>query len=235
MRVIAVALLAAFGACVAQAHDPITTNITWSKEISRLVYKRCASCHRDGGAAFSLMSYEVARPWAVAIKDETLARRMPPWQAVKGFGQFHDDRGLTQEELDLIADWVDGGAPEGDPKYLPAVPKPVAWMDPAMPAGASEMVVSANMKLPSTVRVVAVRPKDLKPGATVQIVAVRPDGGIEPLLWLYEYKPAFQRTYYYLDPIALPAGTRIEMNPADAGTVGLFTKNSVRAAIKPRP
>src|SRR5690349_20907591 len=38
------------------AHDVITTKITWSREVSRLVYKHCASCHRDGGAAFSLMT-----------------------------------------------------------------------------------------------------------------------------------------------------------------------------------
>src|ERR1700739_3123590 len=89
-------------AAVAGAHDVITTKITWSKEMSRLVYKRCATCHRDGGAAFSLMTYEAARPWAKAIKEETLERRMPPWQAVKGFGEFKDDRGLTEEELEVI-------------------------------------------------------------------------------------------------------------------------------------
>ena len=44
------------------AHDVITTPITFSREISRLFYKRCASCHHDGGSAFSLMTYEQARP-----------------------------------------------------------------------------------------------------------------------------------------------------------------------------
>ncbi len=98
---------------VAQAHDIITTKITWTKEISRLVYKRCATCHREGGSSFSLMTYEEARPWAKAIKEEVLERRMPPWEAVKGFGEFRDDRGLTQEELETISSWVEGGAPEG--------------------------------------------------------------------------------------------------------------------------
>ena len=64
-----------------------------------------------------------ARPWAKAIQEEVLRRRMPPWNAVKGFGQFQDDRGLTQEELSLIAEWVDGGAPEGNPLYLPDRPR----------------------------------------------------------------------------------------------------------------
>ena len=58
----------------ALAHDIITTAITWDREISRIVYERCASCHHDGGPAFSLMTYEAARPWAVAIKEEVLER-----------------------------------------------------------------------------------------------------------------------------------------------------------------
>jgi len=67
------------------ADDIITTPITWDREIS---HERCASCYHDGGQAFSLMTYAAARPWAVAIKQEVLERQMPPWGAVKGFGDF---------------------------------------------------------------------------------------------------------------------------------------------------
>ena len=48
---------------------------------------------------------------------------MPPWGAVKGFGDFRDDPSLTQDEITRIAEWVEGGAPEGDPIYLPPSPK----------------------------------------------------------------------------------------------------------------
>src|SRR5689334_22698499 len=113
-------------ACNAFAHDPITTKLTWSREVSRIVYKHCATCHRDGGTAMSLLTYQDARPWAKAIKEEVLERRMPPWGAVKGFGQFEHDQGLTQEEVSVITDWVEGGAPEGDPKYYPEKPLPDA-------------------------------------------------------------------------------------------------------------
>src|SRR3569833_2455339 len=71
-----------------RAHDVITTKLTWNREISRVVYKRCISCHREGGAAMSLLSYEDARPWAKAIRDQAVARSMPPWGAVKGVGSF---------------------------------------------------------------------------------------------------------------------------------------------------
>jgi len=216
---------------IAQAHDVITTKITWSKEISRLFFKRCASCHREGGAAFSLMTYEEARPWAKAIKEETLERRMPPWNAVKGFGEFKDDRGLTQEEIELISNWVEGGAPEGDPKHLPPAPHPATWQDPAVPAGTAEVVVTSETKLESAARVVAVRAKNLKPGVSAQVVAVRPDGTVEPLLWIYKYDPKFKRTYYYRAPLALPAGTRVEMTPPSAGTLALFTKNPVTTGV----
>ena len=214
---------------LAGAHDIITTKITFSKEISRLIYKRCATCHHDGGAAFSLMTYDEARPWAKAIKEEVLERRMPPWEAIKGFGEFRDDRGLTQEELETISAWVEGGAPEGDPKYLPPRPKLAAWQDPPAPKGSSEIVVADGAKLTASSKVLAIRAKNLKAGATVQIVAIRTDSSIEPLLWIYQYNPAFHRTYYYASSLTLPAGTKIEMSPADSGTVGLFVKESAAA------
>ncbi len=212
-----------------QAHDIITTKITFSKEISRLIYKRCATCHHDGGSAFSLTTYDQARPWAKAIKEEVLERRMPPWEAVKGFGEFREDRGLTQEELETISSWVEGGAPEGEPKYLPSLPKLVSWQDAVAPRGSSEVILADGAKLASPSKVVAIRTQNLKAGASVQIVAIRPDSSVEPLLWIYQYNPLFHRTYYYVAPVALPAGTRIEMSPAAAGTVGLFVKQTATA------
>jgi hypothetical protein len=216
------AVLMIVWAAVAGAHDVITTKITWSKEMSRLVFKRCAMCHREGGSSFSLMTYDEARPWAKAIKEESLERRMPPWEAVKGFGEFKDDRGLTQEELETISGWVEGGAPEGNPKFLPETPKPQQWLDAAAPKGSAEVVVSSATKLDAPEHLVAIRPKELKKGASVQVIAARPDGTFEPLLWIYQYNPEYQRTYYFKKPIDLPAGTEIQTSPADAGKIALF-------------
>ncbi len=222
----------ALTASVAPAHDVITTKITFSKEIVRMMDKRCVTCHKEGGAAFSLATYEAARPWAKAIKEEVDSRRMPPWQAVKGFSEFKTDRGLTQEEIELVDDWVEGGAPEGEPKYVPAAaPKLIDWQDPVAPQGSSEVVIASQGKIEAGVHVVAIRPKDLKKGASVQVIAARPDGTIQPLLWIYQFNPDFARTYYYTMPFDLPPGTQIEMSPPDAGT---FTLYSV-AKKKPRP
>src|SRR5947209_216818 len=134
------------GACHAvRAHDVITTKVTWSREISRLVYKRCASCHHDGGSAFPLITYQDARPWAKAIKEETLERRMPPWGAVKGFGEFRNDQGLTQEDLEIISDWVEGGSPEGNPALLPPLPDFKTKTAPARTGG--EIVLDGSLTL----------------------------------------------------------------------------------------
>lgn len=218
--------LIAVTARIAGAHDVITTKITFTKEISRLIYKRCASCHGDK-ASIPLMTYEQARPWAKSIKEEVLERRMPPWQAVKGFGEFKDDRGLTQEDMEVISGWVEGGAPEGNPKFLPEKPKPGKWLDPEKPAGAAEVDATEGMKLAADSKVVAVRPKDLTKGESVQVIAERPDGTFEPLLWIYKYNPDFARTYYYAAPVSLPAGTKIEISPAE-GKIALF-------ASQPKP
>src|SRR5678815_1311148 len=95
-----------------RAHDVITTKLTWDREISRIVVLRCAVCHHTGGRAFSLMTYAQARPWAVAIKEEILSRRMPPWGAVKGFGDFRNDQGLTPEQLELCLLYTSDAADE---------------------------------------------------------------------------------------------------------------------------
>jgi hypothetical protein len=216
-------------AAVAGAHDVITTKITWSKEMSRLVYKRCAMCHREGGSSFSLMTYDESRPWAKAIKEEALERRMPPWEAVKGFGDFKDDRGLTEEELEVISDWVEGGAPEGNPKHLPDAPKPQKWLDAEIPKNTLEMPARNGTKVENSAQIVAIRPSDLKKGASVQVIAARPDGSVEPLLWIYQYNPAYQRTYYYKKSINLPAGTEIQTSPADAGKIALFASAPKKA------
>lgn len=203
--------LALFALAVsAQAHDVITTKVTWAKEISRLVYRRCAVCHSGEPGAFSLLTYEDARPWAKAIKEESGSRRMPPWQAVKGFGDFRNDRGLTQEEIELLSDWVEGGAPEGDPKYLPEKPRAGQWLDPDVRKGARRVAAPSGFRLKTAMRVAAVRPEGLAEGASAQAIARRPDGTVVPLIWIYRYNPKFARTYFFREAVALPAGTEIQ-------------------------
>jgi hypothetical protein len=211
-----------FVALSLEAHDVISTKITWSREVSRIVYKRCISCHREGGAAFSLVNYDEARPWAKAIKEEVLARRMPPWNAVKGFGEFKNDVGLTQEQIEIIADWVEGGAPEGNPLYLPPKPRSLAKKEP--PAPGAPLAVSGATTLKRGAEFTAIQPGKLAPGAAMQVTAIRPDGSIEPLLWVENFNPAYDQPYFFANPIRLPAGSRIQVTPAGAPLVTLYQR-----------
>lgn len=193
-----------FAASTLQAHDIITTKLTWTQEISRIVYKRCAGCHRDGGPApMPLLDYAVARPWAKAMKEEVLRRTMPPWGAVKGFGDFRGDASLTQDEISRIAQWVEGGAPEGDAAYLP--PPPVAPPKVSAPAG----IRRRTFKGPAVL--LGLRP--LQSVESAQAVATLPDGSVVPLIWLQGYKQAWNRTFIYRTPLRLPAGTRVSAQP----------------------
>jgi hypothetical protein len=96
------------------------TTITFSNQVVRIFQQHCQVCHHPGDIApFSLMTYQDAVPWARRIKEATQSRHMPPWKPVDGCGEFQQKRGLTQEEIDTIARWVDAGAPEGAPQDLP--------------------------------------------------------------------------------------------------------------------
>lgn len=106
----------------AAAHEPITTKVRFNKEIVRILGRSCLACHHSGGLAMSLATYDEARPWAKAIKEEVLNKRMPPWHAVKGFGDFRNAPVLTQREIDLLVNWVEGGAPKGEDADFPAGP-----------------------------------------------------------------------------------------------------------------
>ena len=94
------------------AHDPATTRLTYTRDISRLINRRCIACH-GANAAVPLASYEQSRPWAKAIRDQVMTRRMPPWGAVAGFGPYlQGDPQPHCGEIATVVRWVEGGAPE---------------------------------------------------------------------------------------------------------------------------
>lgn len=96
---------------------------TFSKDVAPIFYRSCTACHRPGEVApMSLLTFEAARPFARAIASRVSKGTMPPWHAAPAHRQFLNDRRLTAAEQDTILKWVSGGAPEGDPKELPAPP-----------------------------------------------------------------------------------------------------------------
>lgn len=121
----AAAALAALTLAAARRHAVLppqpATAPTFDKEIVRIFQSHCQTCHHPGDIGpFSLMTYASTRPEALKIKLMTQSRQMPPWKPTAGCGDFADPRVLSQNEIDLIAKWVDAGAPEGNAADLPA-------------------------------------------------------------------------------------------------------------------
>ena len=102
---------------------------TFTKDIAPIFQAKCEACHRaDSIAPMSLVTYAESRPWARSIKDRVAARQMPPWHIDRtvGITAFKNDRSLTDEQINTVVRWVDGGAPRGNPEDMPAA---IDWPD----------------------------------------------------------------------------------------------------------
>lgn len=215
---------------LAHAHDVISTRITWNREIGPLLVRRCGSCHRERGRAFPLTRYDQARPWAVAIRDSVQQRTMPPWNAMRGFGAYRNDASLTQEEIALIVDWVNGGAPEADrPSPGPSLPQslPASLGVPSRPEVAATgkpgrvpanrtgstwvRLTPSKNEIPHAAVIEAIELPEMKEGAAFQAFLHRPDGSREPLVWVRRYVPGAGRTFEFLRPLDAPAHSRVLM------------------------
>jgi len=96
------------------------TPATYYNDVVPILEQRCQECHRPGEIApMPLLTYIETRPWAKSIRQAVLARKMPPWLADPKYGHFANDRSLSQLQMDTIVNWVDQGAPAGDPKNAP--------------------------------------------------------------------------------------------------------------------
>src|SRR3954452_18043995 len=120
----AVALVAALASPAGQAQNRTgrSETITFAKDIAPIFQDKCEMCHRaDGMAPMSLSSYNEVRPWVRSIKTKVTGRDMPPWYVdnTVGIQKFANDRSLSDQQIDLIARWVDAGAPLGNPQDLP--------------------------------------------------------------------------------------------------------------------
>ena len=112
----------------AAAADAVKTP-TFTRDIAPIFQEKCEACHRpDSIAPMSLITFTEARPWARSIKARVADHQMPPWQIDRtvGIQKFKNDRSLTDDQIETIVRWVDAGAPQGDPKDMPAAKQ---WTD----------------------------------------------------------------------------------------------------------
>jgi hypothetical protein len=101
-----------------QAHARSST-VTWAEHVAPLLQRHCWSCHAPGHSSTSpLTEYAQAVEARLPIKRAVLARTMPPWNAVPGFGAFANDHGLSAYETELLVSWLDGGMMPGSPATI---------------------------------------------------------------------------------------------------------------------
>jgi hypothetical protein len=131
----------------------------------------------------SLMTFQEARPWARSMKERVSSRQMPPWHIDKSVGiqSFKNDMSLSDEQIDTIVRWADGGAPQGDPKDLPPA-KPLVtsneWQGVLNGYGAPDLVIkSSEYKMPAKHQDVWYRPQSDIPITEprwIRMVEIRP-------------------------------------------------------------
>ena len=108
----------------APAAKTAKSDITYAKDISRIVQNRCQECHRPGQIGpMPLLTYDDVSSWAQMIHEVVQDNRMPPWHADPKFGKFRNDRRLSQDERGQLLAWIAAGCPKGDEKELPAPKK----------------------------------------------------------------------------------------------------------------
>lgn len=96
---------------------------TFTQDIAPIIYNNCSICHRTGEIGpMPLTNYQEVKNWGSMIRYVTEIQYMPPWPPEKSYSTLLEERGLSQQEIQLIADWVEGGMPEGDPNLTPAFP-----------------------------------------------------------------------------------------------------------------
>src|SRR5579864_9724724 len=102
--------LFALNVAASDSSDVNPGSVTFNKDIAPILYGNCASCHHAGEVApFPLMSYDDAQKHAKQMARVTHSRYMPPWKAEPGFGEFKDERRLTEQQIATINQWVEDG------------------------------------------------------------------------------------------------------------------------------
>ena len=96
-------LLSALTAAVLSAR---AEQVTYYKDIAPIVYHSCAPCHRPGEPGpFPLLTYTDVRKRGPQIVAVIKRRYMPPWLPEAGYGDFQEQRRLTEPDP-AIEEWV---------------------------------------------------------------------------------------------------------------------------------
>ena len=214
------------------SHETVKTTVTFERDISRILSRKCLSCHAERTIAFPLTTYEETRVWARAIEEESLSRHMPPWRAAPGYGFFTNDGGLSTRELQTLVAWIEGNGPKNaeqriianidqlrtDDKDRLRLPQarwelgPPAWIgelrasavEPGLGDHVRTTVLNTGFRGPTWVRSIEVKPADRR---IVRAMSLTVEGTGQ---WLGSWTP-WHGTVQLPEGTAfrLPAGARI--------------------------
>jgi hypothetical protein len=103
--------------------------VLFEREIVRVLDRHCVMCHSAGGPSFPLATYEETWLKGRSIRSAVIARHMPPWAAVPGYGEFANDNSLTLRETQFVVSWVEGLGPRNAGRVFlnvqdPGAPRP---------------------------------------------------------------------------------------------------------------
>jgi hypothetical protein len=100
------------------SHETVTTTVLFEREIVRILNSHCVMCHVDRGPSFPLATYEQVWLAKRKVSAEVLARHMPPWAAVPGYGRFANENVVTLRESQFIVSWMEGLGPRNAGKVF---------------------------------------------------------------------------------------------------------------------
>jgi len=101
----------------------LSSQVNFSEDISPIIYNNCTECHRAGQSGpMPFTNYLEVASWGNMINYVTSIDYMPPWHADTEYSTFLGERGLTDEEKNLINEWISNGMPQGNPDLEAPVP-----------------------------------------------------------------------------------------------------------------
>lgn len=183
-------------------------DVTYSKQISRILQNRCVECHRPGEVApFSVTSYDEVVGWAEMIREVVHDGRMPPWSANPKYGHFSNDARLSEEEKQQIDRWVENGCPKGDDKDLPE-PR--------------EFVAGWRMGEPDQVIYMAEKPFEVPAEGAVdyQYFVVDPGWTTDKWIQATEPRPGNRNVVHHINVHVIPKNVTDAFPPEGIGTFG---------------
>ena len=111
-------LLLLGGATAAWSQTP-----TFHADIAPIIYQNCTECHRTGEIGpMPFTTYQEVSDYSSFISYVTSTGYMPPWTPDPEYSTLRGERFLTEEQIELLAQWHEAGAPEGDLADNPGLP-----------------------------------------------------------------------------------------------------------------